>query len=85
MVAGNQSHRPGLKDYSQEMLITNSKRILIANGSGLDNEINHDAQAALNQTRQMIFAELIENVKALYQDATLSLAYYDAILLTVEK
>ncbi len=58
---------------------------LVAHTQEMDNEINRNAQTALNQTRQMIVAELIENVKALYQDATLSLAYYDAVLLTVEK
>jgi hypothetical protein len=38
----------------------------------LDNEINRDAQTALNQTRQMMVAELNENVAALYQDAILT-------------
>ena len=46
----------------------------------LDIEINRNAQTALNQTRQMIVADLTENVEALYQDATLAAAYHDAIL-----
>lgn len=58
---------------------------LIADAQGLDNEINRDAQTALNQTRQMIIAELTENVEALYQDATRNVAYHDAVLLTVAK
>ncbi len=57
----------------------------IADEQGLNNDINRDAQTALNQTRQMIIAELTENVEALYLDATLSLAYHDAVLLTVAK
>ena len=60
-------------------------KTLIADGQGLDNEINRDAQTALNQTRQMIIAELTENVEALYQDATRNMAYHDAVLLTVAK
>ena len=37
----------------------------IAEAQELDNEINRDAQTALNQTRQVMVAELNENVAAL--------------------
>ncbi len=54
-----------------------------ADGQRLDNEINRDAQTALNQTRQMIVAELTENVEALYQDATRTMAYHDVVLVKI--
>ncbi len=58
-------------------------KTLIADGQGLDNEINRDTQTALNQTRQMIVAELTENVEALYQDATRTMAYHDVVLVKI--
>ncbi len=63
--------------------VSRQAKTLIADGQGLDNEINRDAQTALNQTRQMIVAELTENVEALYQDATLTMVYHVVVLVKI--
>ncbi len=72
--------------FSAESSISEADWILTGDSPLLDRElieINRDAQTALNQTRQMIVAELTENVEALYQDATRTMAYHDVVLVKI--